>query len=257
MHSVQVEPDMAEIFKKEPVTKNSGEVDQDRGLTTITSRLVQLLSWMHLFSKPGLIIWPIIGIGSVFDIVYMSITIPLGNIVDVINSLTMVLFVLLFASFPLTVYLLEQSGSELFSRKTLKRPICTSMMVLPFVIKGIVTIYIMVISHPFESGKSFASIIFWFINQLATLLGTTLYFAIPSFIFGVMASNLCANKKAGKFGSLAGSMISNGDIYTNEKKNRAIVDETWKELMAFRSLRDGAQFGLFAQFRNNRILAKL
>ena len=207
---------------------------------SFTSMLVSVMRKLQFFSKVGLVIWPLFGVSSSIFANILILKWP-SDIAELIKIIMFFIYIVEMFFIPISVYLLERRVPDLFKRRNLKPPLYTWFLVLPFSLNTITHIYRMVIGYPSVADQSAGKIVAFFAVQFANLLGTSVYYAIPPFFVGVMASN---------FMEECGSVNKDKNIF-----DRQAATKGTQILEVYSSLQEGAQFGLFSQFTVHTLLA--
>ena len=208
---------------------------------SFASWIVFAMRKLQFFSKVGLVIWPLIGSASMFP--FFIEVLPSEWPTDIAQWINIVMFLIFFldmAVIPASVYLLECRVPDLFKRRDLKPPLYTWFMVLPFALNTIAKVYETVVTYPSVGGQPAGEVAVWLAQQFAGLLGTSIYYAIPPFFFGVVASNFM-----GECGSVNKARAT---------VDHEVVSKGTKLLEVYASVQEGTQFGLFTQFTVHTLL---
>lgn len=155
---------------------------------TLTSGIIRILEKLQFFSKIGTIVWPIVAIACTSGMLWQNLKIP-TNMVEIMFQLMVAFYVLIILSVPLSVYLLREGSPGLFRRNDLRPPRYILALVLPYVLRTVIEIVQMIMTYQMISVKSPGQVFFWFVNHAGKVLTSSIYNAIPSFMFGTMASN--------------------------------------------------------------------
>lgn len=180
------------------------------------------------------------GMLTVFDDLLGVLKKP-ANTSELINLFMVILFALELGIIPSSVYKLEQIVPDLFTKKHLKPPLYPCFMLLPLALNIITKTYLFVATYPSVADQPTGSIALWCVIQIARMLGTSVYYFIPPFFFGVMASifmDACEGVNK------ASSCLNPHMVY----------HEGTQLLGIYLKVQEGSQFGLFIQFTFKTLL---
>ena len=206
---------------------------------SFTSRIVFVMRKLKFFSKIGPVIWPLLGLATIFYVYLEMVKWP-SDIAEFITNIMFFTFFINAFFIPISVFVLERRAPDLFSKRNLDPPLYGWFMALPFVINAISKGYVLVLIYPSVADQPTGKVAIWFATQITSLVGTSVYYAIPAFFYGVMAANFIEECK----------IIHKA----RDKSDDQTVKNGTKLLEVYSSLQEGTQFGLFSQFAVHTLL---